>query len=197
MAETVKLSFDDGYKLIELNGDPDKVIRINPTDPGFLERIARFPEEVDRIEKEFGDIDISELAELSSTEAEEGTDLFEKVKKAAEIVPRLEKALRELVNSVFGYDISSIAFGTDSCYAMAGGRPIFMNFMSSILTWIEQASFAERELSEKKIGKYTAQAKKIQLRHPEELAIKTPPVDLSSLTPEQLEFLRSLTGGSK
>ena len=32
MAENIKLSFDDGYKNIEFNGDPDKVIRINPTD---------------------------------------------------------------------------------------------------------------------------------------------------------------------
>ena len=32
MSETIKLSFDDGYKNIELNGNPDKIIRINPTD---------------------------------------------------------------------------------------------------------------------------------------------------------------------
>lgn len=29
MSETIKLSFDDGYKNIELNGNPDKIIRIN------------------------------------------------------------------------------------------------------------------------------------------------------------------------
>ena len=39
MSETIKLSFDDGYKNIELNGNPDKIIRINPTDTQFINRI--------------------------------------------------------------------------------------------------------------------------------------------------------------
>lgn len=197
MAETVKLSFDDGYRYIELNGDPDKTIRINPTDPGFLGRISRFPEEVDKLEKEFGDIDLSELSELAGTQAEDGTDMFEKMTQAAHLYSRLDTAVKGLINSIFGYDICAVVFGADNCLAPSGGRPVFINFMETVFAWIEQVSAAEKEQAEKKIGKYTAQAKKIQLRHPEELAIKTPPVDLSSLTPEQLEFLRSLAGEPK
>lgn len=49
MSETIKLSFDDGYKNIELNGNPDKIIRINPTDTQFINRISGFDEKYENI----------------------------------------------------------------------------------------------------------------------------------------------------
>ena len=59
MSETIKLSFDDGYKNIELNGNPDKIIRINPTDTQFINRISGFDEKYENIRSRYGDIDMN------------------------------------------------------------------------------------------------------------------------------------------
>ena len=44
MSNTIKLEFDDGYKNIELNNDPNKVIRFNPTDAKFIQKISNADE---------------------------------------------------------------------------------------------------------------------------------------------------------
>ena len=40
---------------------------------------------------------------------------FEKLKLAADSVDKLDMAVKDLINEIFGYDISLIVFGTDSC----------------------------------------------------------------------------------
>lgn len=130
MSETIKLSFDDGYKNIELNGNPDKIIRINPTDTQFINRISGF---------------------------DENNPDFEKLKLAADSVDKLDMAVKDLINEIFGYDISLIVFGTDSCLSPAGGQPIFMNFMQCIFAYINECSVEERKKSQEKLNSYAAQ----------------------------------------
>ena len=122
MSETIKLSFDDGYKNIELNGNPDKIIRIN---------------------------DLQNL--------DENNPDFEKLKLAADSVDKLDMAVKDLINEIFGYDISLIVFGTDSCLSPAGGQPIFMNFMQCIFAYINECSVEERKKSQEKLNSYAAQ----------------------------------------
>ena len=123
MSETIKLSFDDGYKNIELNGNPDKIIRI-----------------------------INDLQNL-----DENNPDFEKLKLAADSVDKLDMAVKDLINEIFGYDISLIVFGTDSCLSPAGGQPIFMNFMQCIFAYINECSVEERKKSQEKLNSYAAQ----------------------------------------
>ena len=144
MSETIKLSFDDGYKNIELNGNPDKIIRINPTDTQFINRISGFD-----------DIDMNSINDLQNLD--ENNPDFEKLKLAADSVDKLDMAVKDLINDIFGYDISLIVFGTDSCLSPAGGQPIFMNFMQCIFAYINECSVEERKKSQEKLNSYAAQ----------------------------------------
>ena len=138
MSETIKLSFDDGYKNIELNGNPDKIIRINPTDTQFINRISGFDEKYENIRSRYGDIDMNSINDLQNLD--ENNPDFEKLKLAADSVDKLDMAVKDLINEIFGYDISLIVFGTDSCLSPAGGQPIFMNFMQCIFAYINECS---------------------------------------------------------
>lgn len=155
MSTPVKLTYDDGYKTIELNGDPQKVIRINPTDTQLLDRISSFNEKADSIKKKYGDIDMNSIEKLQTID-EKNPD-FEIIKKAAENADKLDKAIKELIDEIFGYDISSIVFGASSCLSPAGGKPVFLNFMTCIFEYIKECSAEERKKSTEALNAYAAQ----------------------------------------
>lgn len=189
MAERIALSFDDGYKEIEINGDPERVIRLNPTDAKFLNRLANFDESSKRIQEKYGDIDLNSITDLQNLN--ENDSDFSKYKKVAETADKLDSAMRELINDIFGYDISSIVFSSDSCLSPAGGQPVFINFMNAVFAYIKQEAEIEAEKSKTKIRKYTDEAKKISVQTNTPSAGKTAQnkIDLSELTPEQIAFM--------
>ena len=43
------LNFDSGVKEYEINGDPNRVLRINPTDFGIVDRINKAKGELDKV----------------------------------------------------------------------------------------------------------------------------------------------------
>lgn len=189
MAERIALSFDDGYKEIEINGDPERVIRLNPTDAKFLNRLANFDESSKRIQEKYGDIDLNSITDLQNLN--ENDRDFSKYKKVAETADKLDNAVRELINDIFGYDISSIVFGSDSCLSPAGGQPVFVNFMNAVCAYIKQEAEVEAEKSKSKTRKYIDKATKISVQTNTQSAGKTAQnkIDLSELTPEQMAFM--------
>ena len=152
MSETIKLSFDDGYKNIELNGNPDKIIRINPTDTQFINRISGFDEKYENIRSRYGDIDMNSINDLQNLD--ENNPDFEKLKLAADSVDKLDMAVKL---SLIHISEPLIVFGTDSCLSPAGGQPVFMNFMQCIFAYINECSVEERKKSQEKLNSYAAQ----------------------------------------
>ncbi len=155
MAEIIKLDYDDGYKNIQLGDDPNRIIRINPTDAKFLNRMADFDIKSEKIREKYKDVDLNKITELQNLN--ETDPEFDKLKDAAVVADQLDCAMKELINEIFGYDISSIVFGADSCLSPAGGQPIFMNFMQCIFGYIAKASAEEKQKSQEKLRKYTEQ----------------------------------------
>lgn len=186
MSENIKLTFDDGYKNIEINGDPNKIIRINPTDTAFIQRLAGFEDKVEEIKKKYGDIDLSAL----NFDGED-TD-SEKMQNAAMNVEKLEQCIRELINYVFGYDICAVVFGTASCLSPVGGRPVYLNFMDVMFDYIAAEAKKQTTRSQAKISKYTAAAKQTD----SEKSDVPYSVDLSKLSSEDKDaLLRQLING--
>lgn len=155
MAEIIKLNYDDGYKNIQLGDDPNRVIRINPTDAKFLNRMADFDVKSEKIREKYKDVDlnkITELQDLNETDPE-----FDKLKDAAETADQLDCAMKELINEIFGYDICKTVFGSESCLSPVNGQPLFINFMQCIFGYIAKASAEEKQKSQEKLNKYTEQ----------------------------------------
>ncbi|WP_303820966.1 hypothetical protein [Ruminococcus flavefaciens] len=204
MAENIKLSFDDGYKNIEFNGDPDKVIRINPTDGMFLKRLAGIKDKAKQIAEKYGDVDLSALDRLKDIEENKeqvSDDAFEELKKAAEAAAQVESATRELIDSVFESPVCDVVFGDSSCLSPVGGRPVYFAFLEVIIEYIAQETRKNTAKRQVKVKKYTDKARQINIR-PESisepkatpkpfipLAQPTSDIDVDSMTADQKKEL--------
>lgn len=157
MAEIIKLNYDDGYKNIQLGEDPNRVIRINPTDAKFLNRIADFDVRSEEIREKYKDVDLNKITELQNLN--ETDPEFDKLKDAAETADQLDCAMKELINEIFGYDISKIVFGSESCLSPVNGQPLFMGFMQCIFGYIAEVSAEEKKKTQEKLNIYSEQRK--------------------------------------
>ena len=86
------INFDDGFKIFDINGDPDRTIRINTSDIGILERLEN---SIDTF---------NGLAEKAKS-----TEKRQDNKKYA-FLGEIDKNIKEQINYVFGSDVSTPAF---------------------------------------------------------------------------------------
>lgn len=162
MKETVRLDFDDGFKNIQLGDDPQRVIRLNPTDTGFIKRFAALGDKAKEISERYGDIDLDSISELR--ELDTSSPDYDKLKTAAENIGRLDKALRELIDAAFGQPICDTVFGDTWCMSPVHGEPLYEHFLTVIGEYIASEVGKQSELSAEKIGKYTSAAKTVPKR---------------------------------
>lgn len=194
MSENIKLSFDDGYKNIEINGDPNKVIRINPTDMAFVKRISGLGDKAKEISDKYGDIDFSNIEKLENLDPEDPD--FTMMKKAAEAMDKAEKSIRELIDSTFEYPVCDIVFGELNCLSPANGTPIYLNFIRVIFEYITAEMQKHNAESEAKISKYTNAAQSATPK-PESnikpaqplIPYAKPPLDIGRMTAEEKNAL--------
>ncbi|MBR1384346.1 MAG: hypothetical protein IJ555_11150 [Ruminococcus sp.] len=200
MAENVKLSFDDGYKSIEINGDPNKVIRINPSDIGLIDRLAGLKDKAKEITDKYGDLDLSAVKKLESLSP--GDAKYNEIRSAADTLRKAERAVRELIDSVFEYPVSDTVFGDSFCISPAGGKPVYLNFIEAMFGYINDEIRSRTAASRIKIDKYAQTASKIsdeakpaikQTKPFIPLAEPAAVIDINKLSPdEKMELMRQL-----
>lgn len=131
----MNLSFESGVKEYTINGDPSCVIRINPSDFGIIGRAEKAKTALEKLH-----IDPEE-------------------EHMSEALIAMDKAVREQIDLIFGDGTAKIVFGEVNCTSLAGGSPIFMNFLNAILPEIEKVIGEEKEKSDARIEKYTSRVK--------------------------------------
>lgn len=144
---TQSINFDEGYKTYEINGDPERVIRFNPSDPGILRRIVVAKSALSGMSEEVQRIQINA----------DGSSVLE---QEAEAVKLIEGKIKEQINYIFGADISTPAFGLQSPLATLKGVPLYERFCNALLPVLEQDIRAEAKASQKRVAKYTSQVTK-------------------------------------
>ena len=144
---TQSINFDEGYKTYEINGDPERVIRFNPSDPGILRRIVVAKSALSGMSEEVQRIQINA----------DGSSVLE---QEAEAVKLIEGKIKEQINYIFGADISTPAFGLQSPLATLNGVPLYERFCNALLPVLEQDIRAEAKASQKRVAKYTSQVTK-------------------------------------
>lgn len=123
----INLSFDDGFKELTINNDPNRVIKWNPSDVNFVDRFLAFQEWV---EKEFK----SKLEKLGITE----DNSFDNYDKGA--ITKLGDEMNEAINLTFGRDITGPAFlGANPISPVSNGSLLFMNFIEALTPVIESS----------------------------------------------------------
>ena len=133
----INLSFDDGREDYRLN--ERCTIRMNLSDPGFLERIAGSFETLDALQSSIGEGD------------DEG--VYERAKEA-------DRQIRTELDQLFGEETSEKLFGGANVCASAGGFPIWANLLLAVTEEAERRMADERKARDARIAKYVEKYKK-------------------------------------
>ena len=138
------LNFDEGFKEFVINGDKNRVLRINPADIGIIDRMQ---ESIDEMKKELEKIS----KEIPMTAA--GTAASENEQQVA-TVRALNKLIRKQVDDVFYPGAAEVIFGRQNPLALSGGETIYEKFFKALQAVIKPNIEAEMKKAQKNIGKY-------------------------------------------
>lgn len=162
------IDFNSGnYKEYAINGDENRVIRINVSDVGIITRIQDAMSKADNIAEE-----VSER---------------EKNEDRTQLLKEYDQRAREMVNDIFGSNVCTAALGSVNVFSMASnGKPVLVNFLEALLAVVVQeiksAQTAAQIKLEEKVEKYTAPVIAHQL-------IAQPAVNVAELSDEDKKAL--------
>lgn len=132
-----KMIFDEGFKEFNINGDPNRVIRFNPTDISIIERAQK-------VKKEIGE-EVKKLDKLEINDDE----------AVAKAVEEVNKIIKEKINYIFGSDVSEAVFGVQSPLASANGVTLAERFIAAAIPIIQKEIEDEDKKSKARMSKYT------------------------------------------
>lgn len=136
-----ELNFDTGVVTYKVNGQCE--ISFSPADVAFVRRLFNtfdsLSKQQDAIEGENQDID--------------GIKLFE-------LVEQREKKMRADIDDVFGDTVCDKLFGKVSVFALAGGLPLWCNFLMAVIDKIDAAIEEEQKQASPRVAKYMAKYEK-------------------------------------
>lgn len=114
------INFNSGnYKEYAINGDENRVIRINVSDVGIITRIQDAMSNADNIAEE-----VSER---------------EKNEDRTQLLKEYDQRAREMVNDIFGSDVCTAALGSVNVFSVASnGKPVLVNFLEALLVVVVQ-----------------------------------------------------------
>lgn len=120
------INFETGIKEFAINGDESRVVRINTTDLGLVER-------TENVYKNFDEIFAP----------------FKGEKATAEMFSKADKKLREMLNEVFGSDVSTPLFGSINVLSPVGEQTLFQSAVGALMEIVkeEMGSAASEMLS--------------------------------------------------
>lgn len=138
------LNFDEGFKEFAINGDENRILRINPADIGIIDRMQ---ESIDAMKKELEKI--SKNVPMTSA----GTAASDDEQQVA-TVRALNKLMRKQVDDVFYPGAAEVIFGRQNPLALSGGKTIYEKFFKALQAVIKPNIEAEMKKAQKNIGKY-------------------------------------------
>lgn len=161
------INFNSGnYKEYAINGDENRVIRINVSDVGIITRIQDAMSKADNIAEE-----VSER---------------EKNEDRTQLLKEYDQRAREMVNDIFGSDVCTAALGSVNVFSVASnGKPVLVNFLEALLVVVQEIKSAQTAAQiklEEKVEKYTAPV--IAHQH-----IAQPAVNVAELSDEDKKAL--------
>lgn len=155
-----KLSFESGLKEFEINNDPNKILRFNPTDPGLIGRIQKC---ITDIGSGF------EANQALFDRHSEGTPLdYDETMKTLEGLNNIEQGIREAIDKLLGHGTCETVFGTETLLACAGGHFVWENFLKSVIAICTGEIQVMREEAEEKIAPYTEKYELREEQNPSE-----------------------------
>lgn len=131
-----ELSFETGLEEYRLNDQC--VVRFNPSDPKFADRLYTAFDDLQKKQKANED----DLEKMSHREA-------------FDYLNGLDAEMREVIDGVFGSPVCAALFSDVGVYACAGGSPLWFNLMMTLISELDEQVKREKALQDEKILKYT------------------------------------------
>ena len=144
MAQSI--NFDDGFKSYEINGDPQRIVRIDTADYGLIERLRNAKNNINEEMKKYDNVKIK---------SDGSADLDEET--AADSLRDLGIFICGQFDYIFNSKVADVLFGSASPLSTRGGVPLFERVFNAILPIIEKDIEAERKKAEARIKKYEAE----------------------------------------
>lgn len=138
-----ELKIKNGVQEFKINGDENKILRINTADLQILNRAKKAETELKEIANECININ-------QNMSNDESIDLLDKY----------DKKVKKTIDYIFNTNASQVVFGEMNCLSICDGQPVFKNFLDEILPVITTDIESETKKSQANINKYTSQVKK-------------------------------------
>ena len=127
------------YMIVNEKDEELGVIRINVTDFDFFNRTKEAEKQIMSIMNRFKGLHGKNL---------ETEEIFASISE-------LDKEIKEQLNYMFDYDVSSVVFGNTNCLSIGDGQPFVTRFLQSIIPAIKRDIEKENRQSKQKMSKYT------------------------------------------
>ena len=145
--------FNEGYKEISLNNDPNRIIRFNPSD---MNLITRFNEARKAIEEGINKIEADIPLNNDGT-----PDVVEnELEEANKIIYTFNDLVKEQINYIFADDVADVVFLKQSPISIVKGRPLVEIFLEAAYDYIAKEMEKEAKKSNKRISDYQKAYKK-------------------------------------
>ena len=118
----------------------DVIIRFNPTDGAFIQRLYNAFDTLDKKQDKYAD------------EVQKCGDRVE----IFNIADRRDKEMREIIDGLFEEPVCNSIFGNMNLYAMADGLHVWTNFLLALMDETDSAFAREQKATNPRIQKYTA-----------------------------------------
>ena len=135
-----ELKFETGVEEYIVHGvKGDVVIRFNPTDGAFIQRLYNAFDTLDKKQEKYAD------------EVQKCGDRVE----IFNIADRRDKEMREIIDGLFEEPVCNSIFGSMNLYAMADGLHVWTNFLLALMDETDSAFAREQKATNPRIQKYT------------------------------------------
>ena len=121
-------------------GKGDVIIRFNPTDGTFIQRLYNAFDTLDKKQEKYAD------------EVQKCGDRVE----IFNIADRRDKEMREIIDGLFEEPVCDSIFGSMNLYALADGLNVWVNFLLALMDETDSAFAREQKATNPRIQKYTA-----------------------------------------
>lgn len=132
-------------------------IKVQSTKKQYLV-VDNYDNELGVVTIDLSDVNMAKRAEVAkeniATFIDQAKDLADNDNMIDEIV-KIDKSIKEELNTMFNYDISSVVFGETSCMSTIGGVMFVEKFLEAVVPIIEQEFEKEGQASAKRVSKYT------------------------------------------
>ncbi|WP_206460237.1 hypothetical protein [Anaerovorax sp. IOR16] len=148
----MNIKFETGTIELAIQGDPNKILRFNPTDENVVSKFLNLVTTANQKLEELS----SECDKILSSEKKK----MEKVKLKNKLNLELDALLRNELDTTFGVGVSDMAFG-DMCVTAIteSGNCIFVNFLMALTPIIESENKKRSQKVDDIIKKYKPQVK--------------------------------------